>query len=99
MGGASKEATIIKKVKEQVGIIQIQLHSHGTDIQEIKSTVDSLLQGQDEMRQTLDDQKSTMDKVLERLDVFGGGPTWGGNQTGSHSGIITPTGTSLNNKK
>lgn len=58
MGGASKEAAAVKKVEEQVGVMQIQLHSHGTDIQEMKMRMDSLIQGQDE-------QKSAMEKVLE----------------------------------
>lgn len=44
MGGAAKDATrdaaTIKKVEEQVGIMRIQLQSHGGDIEEMKLRMD-----------------------------------------------------------
>lgn len=64
MGGASKEAVAVKKVEEQVGIMQIQLHSHGGDIQEIKQRMDIILNGQDEMRQNQEQINKTLAKLL-----------------------------------
>lgn len=59
MGGAPKEAVDVKKVEEQVGVIQIQLLSHGVDIQELKHRMDEILHGQDEIRDNIN-------KLLER---------------------------------
>lgn len=75
MGGASKEAVAMKKVEEQVGIIHIQLQSHGTDIQDMKLRMDNLLHGQDQMNQKQDEMKSALDKVMERLDFLAGAPS------------------------
>lgn len=55
MGSASKEAAAVKKVEEQVGVMQVHLQSHGTDIQEMKLRMYSLLQGQDQMNQRQDE--------------------------------------------
>lgn len=74
MGGASKEAAAVKKVEEQVGLMQVHLQSHGTDIQEMKLTMDSLLQGQDRTNQRQDELQSTLDKVLEKLETVTGTP-------------------------
>ncbi|KAL4567642.1 hypothetical protein LXL04_023231 [Taraxacum kok-saghyz] len=48
--GTSKEEETIKKLEEQVGILQIQFSSHGGDIREIKARIGTILQGQEEMR-------------------------------------------------
>lgn len=90
MGGASKEAAAAKKIEEQVGVMQIQLQSHGVDIQEMKSRMEVILQGQDEMKQT-------MNVLLERSEA---NPAAGRGTSGTpNSGIVTPPNDPMNKNK
>ncbi|XP_042758298.1 uncharacterized protein LOC122198198 [Lactuca sativa] len=99
MGGASKEGVVVKKVEEQVGLMQVYLQSHGTDIQEMKLRMDSLLQGQDKTNQRQDELQSTMDKVLEKLDTLSGAPAERSQPPVIFSGTNTPFGQSMNKNK
>lgn len=90
MGGALKEAAAVKKVEEQVRVIQVQLHSHGVDIQDMKLRMETIIQWQDEMR-------TNMNKLLERSEANTGGR--GGSSNTPNSGLITPMGDTTNKSK
>ncbi|KAL4581135.1 hypothetical protein LXL04_017344 [Taraxacum kok-saghyz] len=51
-GGTSNEEGAIKKLGEQLGILQIQNASHGTDIREINHRMETIVIQQEEMRLT-----------------------------------------------
>lgn len=65
----------------------------------MKLRIDNLLQGQDQTNQTQDELKSTMDKVLERLESLAGVSTGRGNSTIHPSGIVTLYGPSMKKNK
>ncbi|CAI9265726.1 unnamed protein product [Lactuca saligna] len=86
MGGESNEATAVKKMEEHVGVIQIQLNSHGRDIQEMKLRLDTFLQRQDDMR-------ATMAKLLERAEGIDG--VGKGSSGPPKSELVTPQGNTV----
>ncbi|KAL4562597.1 hypothetical protein LXL04_026623 [Taraxacum kok-saghyz] len=65
--GASQEGAAIRKLEEQLGILQIQYSSHGTDIREINHRVETIIMQQEEMRLTSEELSRTLLNLVEKL--------------------------------
>ncbi|KAL4560945.1 hypothetical protein LXL04_033102 [Taraxacum kok-saghyz] len=92
-GGEGSDGTAVKKLEEQLGILQIQTASHGTDIREMNHRIETILNQQEEMRILNEEVGRSLAKLLEKLD--GNGEASGT----PNSGLVTPTASLLNRGK
>ncbi|KAL4556341.1 hypothetical protein LXL04_038990 [Taraxacum kok-saghyz] len=70
---ASQEGAAIRKLEGQLGILQIQYKSHGTDLREMSHQVETIILQQEEMRQTNEELGRTLMKLIEKLESSGEG--------------------------
>ncbi|KAL4558785.1 hypothetical protein LXL04_036987 [Taraxacum kok-saghyz] len=92
--GTSKEEGAVKKLEEQLGILQIQNASHGTDIREINHRIETIVIQQEEMRLTNEDVGRSLAKILEKLERNEERVT-----VTPNSGLVTPPGVFPNRGK
>ncbi|KAL4589299.1 hypothetical protein LXL04_002205 [Taraxacum kok-saghyz] len=93
-GGTSNEEGAVKKLGEQLGILQIQNASHGTDIREINHRIETIVIQQEEMRLTNEELGRSLAKLLEKMERNEERATGTPN-----SGIVTPAGVFFNRGK
>ncbi|KAL4588357.1 hypothetical protein LXL04_001241 [Taraxacum kok-saghyz] len=67
-GGTSNEEGAVKKLGEQLGILQIQNASHGTDIREINHRIETIVIQQEEMRLTNEELGRSLAKLPEKME-------------------------------
>ncbi|KAL4565224.1 hypothetical protein LXL04_029310 [Taraxacum kok-saghyz] len=85
--GSSQENTAIKRLEEQIDILQIHNSSNNTDIKAINHQMETILQGQEEMRQNNEELGITLSRLLDRMKGNGGRGRPGGTP---NSGLVTP---------